>query len=309
MTAAKAPFESSPTDKDWVRGLFLETPIVGRLAPVFKEMLWFFSGCPDMERHEKPLPDYCYNILDTYQRTYFKHFPLPTDIVQVTNPAALPEATTIEQAKKVVRFDWHNLGKLSAIGVRGIRFTQLEAGEVAGSEGLGDETPESAKELFTIILGAKWVAQNEARILATLADKLFAELMNEFLASWIDGFKRTLPQLDALAYQWSAQAMTEFHEGYAEGMTAFLLEDGQFREESERANTYAVLLLVWPEIKKMQESQPRKTLTDLYEWLKPFMHRQMMPDLDLDQFRDVCAPPPSGIGLVMRPLNTCRSSA
>lgn len=299
----------SPADEQWVKELYFQTPIITRFAPVFKELIWFFSSSRNPDQHVKPLPDYCYNILDVFHRTTFKYFPLLSDVMLVMNPAALPAVKSIEEAKKVVRLDWRNLGRASAIGMRCIRFAQMEAEAVAKSDGFGDESPDTAKELFTVIFGRGWVGQNEARILATPVDKLFAELLNEFIAEWVKDLLRVKPQLDALAYQWSPEAMIEFNEGYAEGMTAFLDKESQFREESERMGTYIVLLLVWPEIQRMQESRPRKTLTDLHEWLEPFIRIGMMPNLDIDQFRDVCATPPSGIGLVMRPLTPRLPSA
>jgi hypothetical protein len=112
------------------------------------------------------------------------------------------------------------------------------------------------------------------------------------------------PKLDAAAYYWSPAAMTEYNEGYAEGWTAFLDENGQLTGETSRSETYAFLLLAWPEIKAMLEANPRKTLSDLHEWLLPFMRVGASPYLDIEQLRDVCAPPPSGIGLSLRPLKS-----
>jgi len=154
------------------------------------------------------------------------------------------------------------------------------------------------------------VAENEARILATPADKLCAELLNEFIGSWVVDFQKVQPQINALSYQWSPEAMIQLSEGYAEGMTAFLDASSQLTGETDRSNTYTVLLLAWPEIKLMQAAQPRKTLTHLHEWLQPFMRLGIMPNLDIEQLRDVCAPPSqAGIGLVMRPLQSRPSSA
>lgn len=310
MPAIGLSIKPTLRDKDWVCELFYQMPIIERFAPVFKEVLWVLSGASNGDQHAKVLPEYGCNILDVYRRITFKAVPLLADTVQVMNSAALPEAKTLDAAKKVVRFDWQNLGRLSAIGTRCIRFAELEAEAVAHKDGWGQESPESAQELFTIIFGRQWVRQNAGRISATPADKLFAELLNEFIAARVAEFIRIETQLDALAYQWSAEAMIEFKQGYAEGMTVFLDASGQLKEESERAGTYIVLLLAWPEIKAMQESRPRKTLTHLHGWLKPFMRLGIMPMLDIDSFRDVCAPPKQGgIGLSLRPLKTRRSSA
>jgi len=40
----------------------------------------------------------------------------------------------------------------------------------------------------------------------------------------------------------------------------------------------------------------------LHEWLQPFMRRDVITTIDIETLRDVCAPPPSGIGLSLRPL-------
>lgn len=78
---------------------------------------------------------------------------------------------------------------------------------------------------------------------------------------------------------------------------------------ANRANIYNFLLLAWPEVKDMLEAKPRKTLTDLYEWMGPFMRRGVVALVDLDYLRDVCAPTSqAGIGLKLRPLSSRRAS-
>ena len=68
---------------------------------------------------------------------------------------------------------------------------------------------------------------------------------------------------------------------------------------------YNFLLMAWPEIKAMMGAKPRKTLTHLYDWMKPFMRHGVVAEIDLDSFRDVCAPPSQGgIGLKLRPLSS-----
>lgn len=97
--------------------------------------------------------------------------------------------------------------------------------------------------------------------------------------------------------------MIELNEGVAEGMTSFMDENRQFTGESGRAGIYFFLLLAWPEIKVMLEAEPRKTLTDLHEWMEPFMRVGMTTYIEIETLRDVCAPPAqNGIGLSLRPL-------
>jgi len=97
--------------------------------------------------------------------------------------------------------------------------------------------------------------------------------------------------------------MAEFNAGMAEGMTSFLDLEGQLTSESSRFGIYTFLLLVWPEIKAMLDANPKKTLNDLLEWMKPFMRLGITAYIEIDTLRDVCAPPPSGIGLSLRPLS------
>lgn len=67
--------------------------------------------------------------------------------------------------------------------------------------------------------------------------------------------------------------MIEFNEGFTDGLTGFMDRDSRLTGESNRSGTYAFLLLAWPEAKAMLEAYPRKTLTDLHQWMKPFHAR------------------------------------
>jgi len=296
-------------DKQTIRELFYAKCLAERVAPLFKVMMWFLGGCPQTGEQTKLLPGYCYNILAVFQRTYFKNLPLLNDTVLIINQAALPAAKTIDDAKKVIRFDWFNLGKAFAIAKRCIRFAELEAEDEAGKDGFENETPEKAKQLFTLIFGKTWVEQNEARILATPTDKLFSELLNEFIATWVAQHQEAQPKMNALAYQWSSEAMIQYNQGFAAGMTGFLDEHGQLVGESERSGVYFLLLLIWPEIQAMQSAQPRKTIPDLHAWLQPFVRVGIINAIDVDMLRDVCEPPPRGIGISLRPLKARPPSA
>lgn len=100
--------------------------------------------------------------------------------------------------------------------------------------------------------------------------------------------------------------MAELNKGMAEGMTSFVDVNGEFAHESNRSGIYILLLLAWPEIKAMLESSPKKTLSDLHEWMQPFMRIGVTAYIEIETLRDVCAPAPSGIGLSLRPLKTQR---
>src|SRR5580658_9324045 len=79
--------EPNESDRQTVRELFYARPIIERGRPLYQEMLWFLSGCPNPDQHEKLLPDYCYNILAVFQKTFFKNVPLLSDTVLIMDQA------------------------------------------------------------------------------------------------------------------------------------------------------------------------------------------------------------------------------
>lgn len=292
----------SAADRKTVKELFYIMPFVERAKPFFGELLWVLHGRQNENEHAKILPDYCYNIFDALRTTYFKNFPALTDTIYIEN---VTEAKAIEEKKKVVRVDWKNLGRLCGIGARCLRFAELEAANSVDGEGFGDCSAEREKEIFTVICGKQWVEKREARIAAETPDKLFSEILNESIASFVNKLVPASLTCGALAWQWSATAMLEFQEGSAEGFDAFLDEHGQLVGETNRSATYVFLLLAWPEIAVMLEANRRKTVTDLQEWMLPFMRTGVTTYLDIDQLRNVCAPvSQKGIGLSLRPFKS-----
>ena len=297
----------SEADRKTAKELFYSMPLIERGKPLFAELLWVLNGRQNEDEHAKILPDYCYNILDALRTTYFKNFPALTDTIYIKNSGELSGAKTIEDAKKVVQVDWKNLGRMCGIGVRCLRFAELEAANGVDGEGFGDCTPEKAKEIFTVICGRQWVMKNAARIAAENPDKLFSEMLNEFIASYVNKLVPAGLTCGAFAWQWSATAMLEFQEGFTAGLDGFLDEHGQLVGETNRSSTYIFLLLAWPEIKAMLEANPKETITDLHAWMLPFMRVGVTTYLDIDQLRNVCAPvSQKGIGLSLRPFKSSK---
>jgi hypothetical protein len=286
-----------------VREFFYALPVLERGRPLFRELLWVLAGCPDEGQHIKTLPEYCYHIFEAVRKTHFKNFPALTDIIYIRDPAALADAKTIEAAKKVIQMDWKNMGRACGIGMRCWRFAKMEAEDGVDGEGFDGLSPEKVNEVFLVIFGQQWIKENEAKVATESPDKILADALNYFMGPWLQEVVTKGAMFNSIACQWSPTAMQEFHEGFAEGLNSFIDEQSQLVGGTDRTGTYAFLALAWPEVKAMQESQPkRKTLSDLHEWLLPFMRVGVMPYLDIDQLRDICAPPPSGIGLALRPL-------
>ncbi len=303
MSKSDLRLAPSPADKQRVREIFYGTPIVERGKPLLSEMVWVLGERPDLESHEKILPDYCYNIFEVFQKTCFKGFPLLNDSVLVIDPAGVKSAETVEQAKKMLRIDWKNLGRIVGIGMRCMRFAELESADEQDGEGFGDLTPDQAKVVFTVIYGRAWVEYNLPRMNLETVDETLAAMLNQHLAPWLENLQTMQPKLGELARQWSPEAMQQFYEGLAEGMASFIDAAGRLAGESRRFGIYGFLLFMWPEMKAMLASTPKSTLTDLHEWMKPFMGLGVTTYLDIETLRDVCAPAPSGIGLSLRPLN------
>src|SRR5450756_125913 len=152
--------EPSPADQQAVRELFYAKCLLERGQPVVTEMMWVVLGCRDVESHKKLLPDYCYHIFDAFQRTYFKGFPSLSKTVQVLDPFGMTTKASIDEIKKVLRIDWTNLGRVVGIGVRSIRFAEMEAGQMLEVDGFNDLSPTKTDELFTAIFGKPWMEAN-----------------------------------------------------------------------------------------------------------------------------------------------------
>jgi hypothetical protein len=298
-------------DKQTGKEFFYGMPMIERGKPLVSEMLWVLLERRDWETHEKVLPDYCYNIFDVFQKTYFKGFPLFSETLVVIDQAGLKSAKTVEQTKKVLRINWKNMGRLFGMAARCIRFAEMETANGQDGDEFGDLTPEKTKELFTLICGRVWVENDLPVVNGGTVDEKLAALLNQYLAPWLAKLQAMHPKMNGLARTWSPAAMLQFHEGLAEGMEAFMNTDGRLVGESSRSGIYGFLLLAWPEVKAMLESTPKKTLSDLHEWMKPFMRVGITTYIEIETLRDVCAPPPSGIGLSLRPLKvrSAKSSA
>ena len=302
MIENRASREPTPTDRQTVKGLFYTMPLFERGKPLMTEMIWCLNDCPEVDQHSKLLPNYCYHIFAVFRKTCFKAFPALSETVLVKDQAGLASAKTIEETKKVLQLDWKNLGKVFSIAARCQRFAELEATCSEDGEDFVGGNPDKVKELFTLVLGRQWVAENQMRIATEMVDALALEILNSHLAPWLVTVQGLEPQFKELSYQWGSEAMDEFNKGNAEEFTGFLDVNGHLTGESVRAGIYGFLLLVWPEIQEMIEANPRKTLTDLHEWMQPYMRVGICPYVDIDALRDVCAPPPSGIGLSLRLL-------
>jgi len=298
----------APTEADVKHGrekfkdLLRRKSYLERMEPVNKELIWVLCGSEAAEKHEMVLPDYCYNILRVFQRTWFRVLPTMAETITL-DQARLAECKSLEEAKRFVNINWVHVGRVFGVIRRLQRFGELEMAEQAGQEMGSDMSVERQLEFLELFFGEHWPQAKRAELEAQGASQSPADILAGRISGLLENSTNGLSATNQHAYRWGAEAMVEFNQGMGEGMSGFMDADGEFVGGSNRANIYLFLLTVWPEIKEMQESEPRKTITDLHAWMEPMMWASVIATIDLDGLRDVCTSTlQGGIDLKLRPL-------
>lgn len=260
-------------------------------------MILHYNASNGLASCKNALPEYCYNIFDKVRSTSLAILPKLSETISGDFDLAT-KCKTVEEAKKVLKIDWFRLGRLFGFGIRSKRLVQLETEDELKRDGLFDDNPEKQKKAIELLIGKRPEQESSAvSVGAKLHEMLKSSTEPEF-----EKIDSGLKYFGQVAYQWGSDAMENFSKGIAEGLAGFIDENGQLVGETNRSPTYWFLLLAWPEIKELQASQPRKTVTDLHNWMLPFMRFGFTSLIDVETLRDVCTPPPSGIGLSLRPL-------
>jgi len=303
--ADKLAAKQKAEDRKLVKDFFRRMPVTQRLAAVNSELTWYLTQAANPAAHEKSLPDYCYNIFEKFRRTYFKTLPDFNDTITITGDStALAACKTIEDTKRVVKIDWVRMGMVVGLGIRGKRFVEMEAGNQLKREGVWGLAPKNGgPDLALVFDQSRLEKMAKAGGIQDVGRGLEQILKND-TATHIERVPGMIEYFGKLAYLWGSDALADLNAGVAVGLKEFLDEEGQPVGESVRANIYQFLMMASPEIKEMLESNPRKTVTDLHQWMLPFMRHGLSSDIDLDTLRDVCAPMPGGIGLKLRPLSS-----
>jgi len=274
-----------------------------RMEPVVNRLIEIFAGLNHKAQAEVMLPDYCHNILQVLRKTCFKGIPTIEETVSY-DAKQLQECKTLEEIKTVIKMDWMKVGMAFGVLMRLQRFGEMEMQEQMDEDFFSDGAKEEKGELFELYFGKRWLQTKQAEMGGGNDEASFeSHLMTRFNALF-ENIAKAFAASNHNAYQWGPQAMIELNQGMGEGLSGFLDEDGQLAGQSNRLNIYWFLLLVWPEIKEMQASQPRKTITDLHEWMLPLMWAAIVANIDIEALRDICANPPGGIGLQLRPLSS-----
>jgi hypothetical protein len=294
-------------DRKTVETFLRRIPLQKRLESINAEMTAYFNASNGLALCKKVLPEYCYNIFDKFRITNFAVMPKFNETISGDFELA-SKCETIAEAKKVIKIDWVRLGRLFGFGLRAKRFVELESANELKRNGLFDVDPEKQRKAIELLIGKPHKQHSRA---ASVGAK-FQEILETKTESDLQKVESGLKYYGQAAYEWGSDAMEDFFKGIGQGSAGFIDENSQLVGETNRSPTYHFLLLAWPEIKEMQGSVPRKTITDLHKWMLPFMRHGMTSLIDVGTLRDICASKRNGgICLKLRPLasRSAKSSA
>lgn len=266
--------------REKMRGLFNRMSFAERWHPIAQELMWVLIGKPDQAKHNKPLPDYCYSILELFHRTIFKGLSNPNEVF---GPAA---------GNTGGKVDWEKLGITIGIGLRGIQFSKQEVEGEVESLHLETMADAEAEEIGNMLVSDKFIEllAKELSIEPSLAalERKAESGFNQLE----ENIRHGVPHLDEKAFEAGPEALHAFKVGSGKGIDAFLTPDGELRGEGslKMANTYWVLLFTWSEIEEMLCAEPPKRMEDLWDWLSPLSYAGWVEIQDLDQLVSLCRP-------------------
>jgi hypothetical protein len=261
-TIPPVDWNHKPACKEPIRELLVRKPLIERVGPVLADLLWTIQGEKRAGRGGKPLPAYCYNIFKIMRKTYFK---------------ILPESERLAPCGSKEQ-DWDALGKVVGAGLRCLSFGEFDLEGILKGESL--PAKERADLLGAISAIPAWLNGNGSD------DAPGAPMASRFVKGSDQLWEACLASQQS-ACRSGCEPLLQLNKAIDKGLRGFVDESGACVGESGRANIYWFLLLVWPEIKEMQEARPRKTRNDFYEWMKPFVECGFVSLQSLGQLVDV----------------------
>ncbi len=281
----KSDEESSQDARQRLLEMLSRKSYLERWEPVSKEMQWIANRCPDAEQHQKLLPDYCYGILELWSRTIFNVYVPITEAITFKDKEKAMKCTSIEEAKQWMTIDFEALGKVFEMGECGMMFFENGLEKKLKQDGLLDLTPEEQKVVCEKVLGFSPKDESASQSDDILWEKIIGEV-----SKLEETAKRAVPEWHQKAKEWGPEAVTQFHAGVTKGSTGFLDHNGELAgaKKINLWDTYAFLMLAWPEIQEMLLANPPKTRNDLWDWLTPFSYAGWIEIEDLEQLNRLC---------------------
>ena len=220
---------------------------------------------PEQKRSAE-LPHWCHRICDQLTKTLFKNVVgfAPQD-----------------------KLDPRKIGRCVGMLIRGATFSCNEAAGELKREGLIDLSQEQKKKLEKAVgwpvvfreASERWQEpiQNKRQLIKVGRRKSYS-----FVSKIAGHICKVLKYL----LNRSVREKFEFLSGIPEGFVAVLNDDGDFAVRTKRNELYLSLLMHWPEILEMQNTQS-PTRRVLLEWLEMQEKKQLV--VDQKQFNELCA--------------------
>lgn len=227
-------------------------------------------------RFADDLPEWGHNIADELTKTVFKGI--------------------INFAPRSKKYHARNCGQMIGFVIRAGLFYWKEVPAGLERDGLLKLTPERSQKLekasgWELMLPhASKLAGRPMTTKAQLA-KFLMRRLHQFILRTVKGGWMVIKY----AMHQSLEDVLQFLSGVPEGFKCFLKTDGEFAGRGKRTEVFFVLLMYWPEIEEIRQSQPPKTRKYLLEWLEKEEGKQLVDDDKI--FSAIC----DDIGLDLAP--------
>jgi hypothetical protein len=173
-------------------------------------------------------------------------------------------------------------------------------------EGLNRLTPEKEAKLERLTgweVACRHASQISGRPILTKAQVL--EFWRQRLKSFLFHVAKTTWRLIEYTLHQPLEDIFQFISGLPEGFKCFLRTDGEFAKRGKRTEVFWVLLMYWPEIEEMRQSQPPLTRRFLLEWLEREEGRQLVDSEKV--FLEICDDIGLDVGVVGHPTQIADS--
>jgi len=217
---------------------------------------------PIPTRHSHHLPQWGHNVADELTKTVFK--------------ALVKMAPKDNQANELNAF---KAGQMLGLLIRAGIFYWKEVPTQIERFGLNKLTPEQEQKLEKAA-GVELMLPHASELAGrpiTNKRELLKFHRRRITSFVVQQIRQSLRLLNYIMHRPIGE-IAEFLSGIPKGFKAFLRTDGEFAGKGKRTEIFFLLLMYWPEIEEMRQSQPPKTRKFLLDWLEKEEGRQLVSD-------------------------------
>ncbi|HUZ07746.1 MAG TPA: hypothetical protein VMV89_09695 [Candidatus Paceibacterota bacterium] len=240
--------------------------LVGRIAPMceaFRLALHHATNIPPFPtRYAKDFPQWAHKIGDELTKTIFK------GIVRMAPKDSQPNETN---ANKV--------GQMYGLMIRMVIYFWKEVPAQIERDGLNKLTPEQNQRLEKVI-GLELLVPEASELAGrpvTNQEEIKKFIRRRILKFLFQQVRLGLRMINFILHRQAGEVF-QFLSGMPKGFKGFLNTDGKFAGKGKRTEIFLLLLMFWPEIEEMRQSQPPKTRKFLLEWLEKIEGKQLVVD-------------------------------